>query len=1108
MSPSKAEWEAEKSRMQEVCSQLKIKIPMRGREKQRLIDAMAAKGFIADEKCYHRQFKEWGWSGYQNKSGPLKKLTIVMSHRKKSNKTSKIYLWGKPVHDKDIKKALCRPGTHVSALELYGAPPDLTDGYTIRSPIEIDRTATLFPGLPFAVFERDFMQKQFNSSNMVSYIDPCVLGAAESSTVHEHVHQGTSYQPNDGTGISGTQAESGNTQQSQLVTNSALAALDDLIPTCVPNNSSSGPSSSNTEYFNSVETVPPLYRAVLYSVANGFAGLEESNIQEAIRFLQHQTSNQLINFIRNSPSYLSRAIAQNLFKGSIEVGDAQVVSWLLQDKALKIDPNKEVCSADGFRYTPIEWASSLSHRGVVEVLLQHGADVDKTWNDNLSVGHGALDSALLKLELGVSRVDPELVKMLLDASSDISTISLDFLMNLRLDELVLGATMRFMAKNHQAWYGLGAFTGAFQVLHEETCMRIVQIMVAHGLDMNQCTRNGYSIIELAAERGFLRLVQQLVNEGAIVTTDSLPCAVKSQNVDLVAFLMEKGAKINAVSRRLGSPLAAAVRSRNPDMINLCIRNGALSHILEGGQLSSLLEAASAAGSVEWIEYVMELGGDVRPADLGLALVMAIRDGHEEAAERLIKAGADIDVTTDHLGPPLFEALKRRNEKLVLLLLEYSASASYAIREPTIILATQWGRRDMVEELIKAGAEVNACCISRDGPSVFKNALAFAIENHDDDMVECLLGLGVDINHPESRRSRYTALRVAAQNQDRRMVHYLLERGADPNDSDALFASASGDLDIFKTLLDSFCNRYPAGSRPKKYGSATLSKAVKEGKENLVKLLLSHGVDANSVVFEVDANGMVPERGHCLSPFGTAIETPQLNRIQIVELFLDKACSPNQLVSVQYEWSHRRAMPMQSAFMLAISTHDTQLVELLLKRGADIHLPAKGTIRRTSLQTAVEVGDYRICEILLNLGAKVNAPAAPRGGRTALQLAAISGNLKIACLLLNEKAEVDAPAAVADGYTAIEGAALHNRLDMVQLLLDAGACSHGKDEDQIRKAADMARSFGSFVIADMLEEKIGLRQRPTEATEDGNGSEMNSGENGMELDYNDFLNAFE
>ena len=48
MSPSKAEWEAEKPRMQEICSQLKVKIPMRGREKQRLIDAMAAKGFIAE----------------------------------------------------------------------------------------------------------------------------------------------------------------------------------------------------------------------------------------------------------------------------------------------------------------------------------------------------------------------------------------------------------------------------------------------------------------------------------------------------------------------------------------------------------------------------------------------------------------------------------------------------------------------------------------------------------------------------------------------------------------------------------------------------------------------------------------------------------------------------------------------------------------------------------------------------------------------------------------------------------------------------------------------------------------------------------------------------
>ena len=209
----------------------------------------------------------------------------------------------------------------------------------------------------------------------------------------------------------------------------------------------------------------------------------------------------------------------------------------------------------------------------------------------------------------------------------------------------------------------------------------------------------------------------------------------------------------------------------------------------------------------------------------------------------------------------------------------------------------------------------------------------------------------------------------------------------------------------------------------------------------------------------------------------------------MEVFLLKGCDPNSIVS-QIRWSGSPFIRL-TALLAAVGTQNAPKVELLLRYGADINLPARGPIKRTPLQRAAEIGSMEIVELLVRNGAEVNAPAARRSGATALQLAAIGGYIPIACALLNLKADIDAPSSKADGRTALEGAAEHGRLDMVKILLNAGAGSKGKDHTKFTRAIELAKDNGFSYICDLLEAHLRPEEHGSEldVMTDVNGDEF-------------------
>lgn len=145
-----------------------------------------------------------------------------------------------------------------------------------------------------------------------------------------------------------------------------------------------------------------------------------------------------------------------------------------------------------------------------------------------------------------------------------------------------------------------------------------------------------------------------------------------------------------------------------------------------------------------------------------------------------------------------------------------------------------------------------------------------------------------------------------------------------------------------------------------------------------------------------------------------------------------------------------------------------MVKFFLNAGEDVNDDEKCVkYGRTPLQKAAENGDVAILDLLLKRGADINAPASSYGGATALQAACINGLVGITKKLIELGANINAPRAEQWGRTALEGAAERGRIDIIQLLLSRGANTTGRGRLQYIRAIRFAEEECHHAAAKIL-----------------------------------------
>ncbi len=975
---------------------------------------------------------------------------------------------------------------------LKGLDLHLPKHITVRTP-PLEITEWWTSGLPFDAIEEvlrigttESVHRVLTSPNRLGgpqTMNPSSTRRDRLDTIdrnHDYFIEGSEMHERDRSVDTGTVVDT--TSELGTSKNLDLTALRSVLPQSMAEENLPFPS---VDLPNAREFATPHYRQILFSLANNFAGLGGADMKKVIRFLQEETHQGLFELILNNSSYSARAITQSIFTGAIELGDARLIDLLLNKKSTGIDVDEFWCHIEGNRYTPIERGSLLRHKEVVKVLLEHDADVNRTDPERRSRPSGALECAVGITGKDYTRVDPQIFHMLLNAGGNLSRLTLATLIQRR-DRDFAGLFMSANAhKNVAEWNKWGLYRDAVLFLDDRTAVAIVRIMLDIRADLNFYVKRDYDqdiyhpcrVIDAAARRGNMEMIEILLGSEALVTDETLLFAVVSGNHILVRFILDRGANVNShhcinilttSGEILTTPLAEAIRLQDTEIIGLLQQYGPI-RLDDRTQFSAAIIAASEVGNVPFIKDLIQRGNQARANDLGYALAVAIKEGQNEAATMLIDAGANMNecaAAEEGIGPPLVEALARRDAGLVHLLLEAGAlpNGHYQYPQKSLQFAVEWGDRSIVETLIHAGAVMNYDMVDEE-----KAPLTLAVKSQDQAMVKLLLDAGADINSYVMSSLdvvRSSALEAALGNKDISMACYLLERGADDIDTQALGKAMIESPRFFNLLLEKHKIRYPVMRA--KFGCNALIRAIELEDEHAIRRMLDDRLDANSLIGR--------DYGKC-SPFGYAIAN---STIEVIEMFLQKGSNPNSIVTEPlYNYDEVDASYRLTGFLAAIDTGSVSKVELLYKYGADVNFPARTRVKHTPLQKAAAIGNTDIVELLINFGAEVNAAGAQRAGGTALQFAAIGGYIPVACSLLKYHADVNAPASKVNGRMALEGAAEHGRLDMLKLLLNAGAGNEGKDQGQFERAKALAKDQGYSHITDLLDTYLQPKEQENE-----------------------------
>jgi ankyrin repeat protein len=257
-------------------------------------------------------------------------------------------------------------------------------------------------------------------------------------------------------------------------------------------------------------------------------------------------------------------------------------------------------------WTALTHAAHRGHLDIVQLLLQHGADMNVVSRD------------LTPLIAASSQKRGQVVVCLLKSGADVNAV---------------GSNGHF------------ALAAAVQ----STSVAIVQLLLDNGADIGERDSLGHNALFRAAHQGLVFMMELLVHRGlSVAAVDNeghsvLMMAAVRGHTQAVEWLLQQGTAVDAVDNRGLSSLhnvSASTSCDNAAMAELLIANGADVHkCIEGGVTP--LSAAARLGNVECAKVLIAAGADVNHFDSdGLAaLHMAIIKQCGTAVKLLLDNGA-------------------------------------------------------------------------------------------------------------------------------------------------------------------------------------------------------------------------------------------------------------------------------------------------------------------------------------------------------------------------------------------------------------------------------------------------------------------------------------
>lgn len=845
-------------------------------------------------------------------------------------------------------------------------------------------------------------------------------------------------------------------------------------------------------------------RVLLFSMLNGFAGLDDVPMENILRFLNRFVVNKiLLDILEQCPRHVSRTLADNIFRAGIEARDTNVVKLLLDRKL--VDVNETVCFNEWLhsKRTPIQRASELISARLMQALIDAGADINKAYvNEDLianaepsfgalyslflAIGPAAIPGSVETLPPGSiealnvlvaagARVHPKLMPL-----NGSRTVEFDLIIS----QNVLSESHRYFFRKGPDGWPLKRIAIAFD---DRSATILVQTVIrqCHEASCNKCLVDFGEVLIVtvvsAAETGKIELVQLLLDIADLehVLPWILAAAIRSQNHTLIDFILNKAPDLDPPATNLPhpiaeapTPIAEAVRHGNEDLIRRLEEGGSLDQLCEGGRFQVLVQAAVEVGNTAYMRKLLTRAVTSKQAYRVRAetLFWAIREDYQDIAQMLLEAGALTDLWSELKSNPLLELLKRGKAQMVRDLIAAGAltpsaqdlHAAFTREKFPILLCLVHEYPDMIvaESFLQ---RILSDCIRLDTLDFFKEIS----------------------QNSESWMFPDNFLPTAVRFGNADMIGYLLDMGANPFKSKVLQAVIPDRPDILRLLFQKDRLRQ---TTPKCIGARILVPVMGDDPGNteaLDELIKTGAINFATVeeLYHHDKRISLGEEydGIGLTPLGLAIQgVPGKfdTNLLAMKKFLDAGANPDGISKSNERWT--KGSPLMTALMVAVETGHEDAVNMLLEYGA--HIDARPRIRttRTALQYAAELGNMDMVRLLLSRGADVNSSASPRGGATALQFAAMSGNCNMVAHLLDHGAQLDVLPSRIDGMWPLEGAAANGRLDMISYLWELnvravarGTFPNGFSERHCLRAMNFARENGHIGCRDLISELSGV-----------------------------------
>lgn len=365
---------------------------------------------------------------------------------------------------------------------------------------------------------------------------------------------------------------------------------------------------------------------------------------------------------------------------------------------------------------------------------------------------------------------------------------------------------------------------------------LIQLLIRNNASIEQANQSGHTPLMLAIQLNENDIISILLEKQNNLKKNSdqespLFLAARNGNKNIVIKLLEKGADINAQDAWGQTPLIAAITHCN----------------------ASKEKAKKEA--FDLIKFLVEKGANIKP-ELNTSttgrkgveppMILATREENTELVEYLIEKEALLNSCDAQGRTPFMIACEKKSKEIVEMLIQRHTANDIKSFDSHgnnfFFYATDSGDLEILEKVIQRCPLYNFETTDSKGNTIlliaaskgFKSIVDFLLKNN-----YCRID--------RKNNEKDTALTLAAANGFTSIVEKILEQKKEnKNSKNAFFKKAKKLIKFFKNIYNFFIKMIGTPTFSEKISA--LFSAIKNGSEDIVKILLKENIDLRATLY--------------------------------------------------------------------------------------------------------------------------------------------------------------------------------------------------------------------------------------------------------------------